>query len=69
MKTVIKFSTRKGGELDRIELSDRDATSEGIAQATIDMIPACMSMRDGDIIEVVEEDSPLRSKAARRRSI
>jgi hypothetical protein len=33
------------------------------------MITACMSMRDGDIIEVVEEDSPLRSKAARRRSI
>jgi hypothetical protein len=66
MKTVIKFSTRMGGELDRIELSDRDATGQAIAQAMIDMISGCMSMNDGDIIEVIEEEGSVRAKPARR---
>jgi len=62
MKTVIKFSTRMGGELDRIELSDEDATCEAISQALIDMIAGHMSMKEGDILEVIEEEGTARKR-------
>jgi hypothetical protein len=55
MKTVIRFNG-SGGELDKVVLSERDATTEAIAQAAIDLIRSCMSMHEGDTITVTEEE-------------
>jgi hypothetical protein len=54
MKTIIRFNGT-GGELNRIVLSDEDATCEAIAQAAIDLIASCMNMGDGDSITVSTE--------------
>jgi hypothetical protein len=53
-KTIIKLCGM-GGELSRVELTDEDATTEAIAQAAIDLIAACMSLRAGDTIKITEE--------------
>ena len=60
MKTVIKYSSRMGGEMDRIELSEHNATTEAIAKAAIRIISSYMSLREGDYIEVVEEKGRVR---------
>jgi hypothetical protein len=66
MKTVIRFRTTVGGELDRIVLNDEDATTEAIARAMISMIEGCMSMHVGDIIDVIEEEEDSDPIARRR---
>ena len=47
--------SNSGGELDRISLSDDDATTEAIAHAAIDLISASYSLHAGDFITVVED--------------
>jgi len=54
MNTVIRLNGR-GGELDKVVLSDDDATCEAIAQATIDLIASCMALAVGDTITITEE--------------
>lgn len=55
MKTIVMLCNF-AGELDRVELSDEDATVEAIAQAAIDLISSSMSLHAGDTIRIIEED-------------
>jgi hypothetical protein len=54
MNTIIRLNGT-GGELNKIVLSDEDATTEAIAQAAIDLIQSCMALAVGDTITVTEE--------------
>jgi hypothetical protein len=52
--TVIRLNN-SAGEINRVELSDRDATCEAIAQAVIDMVATCMNLQEGDSITITSE--------------
>jgi hypothetical protein len=52
--TIIKLSG-KGGELNRVVLSDEDATVEAIARAAIELIESGGALHAGDVITVTED--------------
>jgi hypothetical protein len=54
-KTIIRLQNATG-ELDRVTLSDDDASGTAIAEATVQLILRAGYLRDGDTIPVREED-------------
>jgi hypothetical protein len=53
MKTVITIMRGNGSKPDRVEIPHEDATTQAIAQATIDLIQSSMSLSEGDTIYIM----------------